>query len=476
MPHITINDQTPRTVFAVGGAPTTGPFNFPFEFFAVSDLKVYIGGVLASYNAAPTLATEYSVTGTAVDGGFEGGFVTIGGNISNTTVVVLRDVPVARTEDFPYPSSTLDIKGLNTALDRAAAIQQQLETRLARTLRQPDADATDLAELPNAASRASKFMAFDAQGQAIVAAGTSANLAPVSGFINGLLDDADAATARGTLGAAPNTAQYLALAADGELTAERVFTPGTGLAASNAGANGAYIVFSEPAFFMRGYLAGLGLANNAGDAANDIDIAAGVCVSDNTPLRWMGLNAALTKRLDAGFVIGTGTGGLDTGAEANSTWYHLHLIGRHDLAITQRARNANVATLTFGAAHGLATGQTVLVRGVGSGAGTSYDGLFTVASAPTGTTITYANAGTNEGAVACAGLADGFDAIFSTSVAGPTMPGGWTSRRRLGAVRNDGARRAPGVPAIRRRFHVQDAAGARRGRDQPRHRARCCAP
>lgn len=44
----------------------------------------------------------------------------------------------------------------------------------------------------------------------------------------------------GTGGGAPETAQYLTLATDGTLTSERVFTPGTGLAGTDAGAGSTY--------------------------------------------------------------------------------------------------------------------------------------------------------------------------------------------------------------------------------------------
>lgn len=43
-----------------------------------------------------------------------------------------------------------------------------------------------------------------------------------------------------TAGVAPNDAQYLTLAASDGLTVERILTPGTGLAGSDAGAGGAY--------------------------------------------------------------------------------------------------------------------------------------------------------------------------------------------------------------------------------------------
>jgi len=59
-----------------------------------------------------------------------------------------------------------------------------------------------------------------------------------------------------------------------------------------------------------------------------------------------------------------------------------------------RARSAsNVATLETDAAHGLIAGNYVTVSGVG---GTGYNGQWLVASAPDGTTITYANTGVEE--------------------------------------------------------------------------------
>ena len=56
------------------------------------------------------------------------------------------------------------------------------------------------------------------------------------------------------------------------------------------------------------------IANNATDASNDIDIAAGACLADEgVPIT---LAAAISKRLDAAWAAGTGEGGLDTGSKA----------------------------------------------------------------------------------------------------------------------------------------------------------------
>jgi len=76
---------------------------------------------------------------------------------------------------------------------------------------------------------------------------------------------------------------------------------------------------------MPGYINGLTLSNNSGDANNDIDIAIGACV-DSSNAYSMVLSSGLTKRLDASWAVGTGNGGLFSGSKANSTWYHVFLI------------------------------------------------------------------------------------------------------------------------------------------------------
>jgi hypothetical protein len=52
-------------------------------------------------------------------------------------------------------------------------------------------------------------------------------------------------------------------------------------------------------------------------------------------------------------------------------------------------RTGNVATVTTGAAHGFAAGEQVIISGVGVG----FDGIHTVASVPTTTTLTFASDG-----------------------------------------------------------------------------------
>jgi hypothetical protein len=122
--------------------------------------------------------------------------------------------------------------------------------------------------------------------------------------------------------------------------------------------------WAAPSAVPRSYLAGLGLANNGADANNDVDIAVGVAraASDDETLT---LASALTKRLDAAWGAGTNQGGLDTGAKAASTWYHVWAIKDPSSGVV--------------------------------------------------------------------------DALFSLSATAPTMPSGYTKKRRIGAIKTDGS-------------------------------------
>ena len=91
------------------------------------------------------------------------------------------------------------------------------------------------------------------------------------------------------------------------------------------------VAHSLQAALPRSYLAGLSLANNGTDPTNDIDIAVGACRDDANAANIV-LASALTKRLDANWVVGTNQGMLDTGAVGNGT-YHLWAIRRSDTGV-----------------------------------------------------------------------------------------------------------------------------------------------
>lgn len=59
------------------------------------------------------------------------------------------------------------------------------------------------------------------------------------------------------------------------------------------------------------------------------------------------------------------------------------------------SRSSNVVTATTKKAHGFLTGQSITVEGVPGGLGTSFNGVFTVASTPSETSLTWSQTGAN---------------------------------------------------------------------------------
>lgn len=135
MAQISIADASPRVQYTVNSTPTTGPWAFAFPFFDLDDVLVYEDAVLQ------TRGVDYSLSGTAVDDGYSAGSVTWLANTSSVTLTFIRDVPVERTTDFPT-SGYFNVASLNTALDKLFAVLQELETKLLRSVKLADTDAS----------------------------------------------------------------------------------------------------------------------------------------------------------------------------------------------------------------------------------------------------------------------------------------------------------------------------------------------
>jgi hypothetical protein len=151
--------------------------------------------------------TDYTVQGV---GGQSGGTVTLLVALPiGFTLTIRREVSIVQETDLRNQGSYF-AENHERVFDRLTKICQQLAEKFNRTLKISKAEvgSETAFTIPAAATRASKFLGFDASGNPIAAAGTSANLGPVSNFIDTLLDDADAATARSTLGV-PSSAQAI---------------------------------------------------------------------------------------------------------------------------------------------------------------------------------------------------------------------------------------------------------------------------
>lgn len=194
MANIEIDDLSPRIAYTATAGQTVFPI--PFAFFSDSDIVVYVNDYLVSDD-------DYAVSG---EGDSDAGsrLVTFDTGLTlDDAVVIVRDIAIERTTFFPT-SGPLQIASLNTLLSRMFAILQQLEDGIVRTLRLAASDPTDNLDIPSASERATKFLAFDAEGAPMVAA--TVTDVPVSAFMQTVLDDSSAGAARATLGITDTTA------------------------------------------------------------------------------------------------------------------------------------------------------------------------------------------------------------------------------------------------------------------------------
>lgn len=183
-----VSDQTPRRAYIAVAAQTV--FTFPFVFFDEGDLVVTVNGVTKA------LSTDYVTSGALED---VGGAVTfIAPMVGGESVVIVRDLEIELTTHIP-PSGPLNIPAVNLQFSKLVAMLQEIATEAIRALLQPDSDAATIGLLPDKATRASKFLAFDANGDPIATAGIGVGTA-VSGFMATVLVAANAAAARSTLG------------------------------------------------------------------------------------------------------------------------------------------------------------------------------------------------------------------------------------------------------------------------------------
>jgi hypothetical protein len=99
----------------------------------------------------------------------------------------------------------------------------------------------------------------------------------------------------------------------------------------------------------RSYLAGLTLSTAGGSST--FSVAAGAA-ADTTNASAMTLAASITKTTTA-WVVGSGSGGLDTGAIANTTWYHVYVIQRTDTGVVDVLFSLSATTPTMPANYTL---------------------------------------------------------------------------------------------------------------------------
>lgn len=185
-----VTEQTP--VVTHNGNGVTTVFAYNYKILAAADMEVTVDGVVK------TLTTDYSVSGVGVDGG--GSVTMVVAPPSGTDNVILRrNMAYSRSNDYQDNGDLLAATA-DEDTDRPIMMVQQLVADIARAMKLPVGVTTDQVIAESAADRDGKLVSFDASGNMMLAAPADFSLTTVSAFIATLLDDADAAAARATLG------------------------------------------------------------------------------------------------------------------------------------------------------------------------------------------------------------------------------------------------------------------------------------
>lgn len=453
--------STTATRITYTGDGTTVAFAVPFAFFAASDLQVVQRVIATGVETILTIATNYTVSG----GNGSTGTVTAVVAPAATVQWTIRRV-TARTQLVDYlTGDAFPAETHERALDRLMAVVQEVEDAVLRSARGPLTDAGTLNELPAAAARASRYLAFDAAGQPI-AASTTPGTAVVSVFGASLIDDANAAAARTTLGlgalATATTVGTADIAANSVNTTKlaREGVSGQVLTSNGAGADPSWQTPAAGAAVPSGAILDFaGLTAPAGYLLCD-----GAAVSRTTfATLWGLLNASATVTItiaSPGVVTWTGhtlkngdpvrlstTGALPTGLGTGITYFVVNAATntfqlaatRGGTAINTSGTQSGTQTAIF-APHGHGDGSTTFnvpdLRGrVAAGrddmGGTAANRLTTAGAGISGVTLGDAG-GTQTHTLAIGEIpahthSGGFGSNGSTAGTNDTFSGTWTA-------------------------------------------------
>jgi hypothetical protein len=168
------------------GNGSTTVFALPVLVYASAHVKVYLDNVLQ--------ATGYAVSADLGDpAGVDVTFDVA--PAADVLITLLREVPLTQTSTFAV-AGAFPAKTVEKNLDLAAMADQQLSGDVDRVLRQPPGDIAPISDIPAKAARASKFLAFNANGDPIAGVGTPPAIVPFAV----ISDYADFATAVSTIG------------------------------------------------------------------------------------------------------------------------------------------------------------------------------------------------------------------------------------------------------------------------------------
>lgn len=219
---MTLTATIPKQTF--DGDGVTASFPILFTFWSVNDLRV----ILTDANAVDTdwtKGSQYNIT-TVGSAPFSGGTLVVIVSPNDFTpqtgekLTILSDRADSQESSLPLGGPLPSIS-IETALDQLTRLTQQRTEELSRTMKfAPSEAATSQGDIPALSLRKSTFAAYDANGVPISAAGTSANLGPVTPFVDTLLDDPDELIAKQTLKTFLNNTRTTTLVTEPQVVAD----------------------------------------------------------------------------------------------------------------------------------------------------------------------------------------------------------------------------------------------------------------
>ena len=165
-----VNDQTPRVQYTATASQTV--FAYPFLIFNKADITVEVNGTIQ------TVDTDYTVSDV---GTITGGNVTL--SVASTTgdiVTIYRSMALDRDTDYQDGGDFL-ATDVNRDFNRLWLAIQQVIEKAGRSLEYAVDDIVGTIALPVKASRAGKYLGFDANERAIWLLGRKPLRVPAGG-------------------------------------------------------------------------------------------------------------------------------------------------------------------------------------------------------------------------------------------------------------------------------------------------------
>ena len=198
---MTVSSSTNRVTYAGNGSTTVFPYTY--KIFDQDDLTVILRAANGT-ETVQTITSQYTVSGVGNAGG--GNVTMLTAPASGTTLVILREQDLVQELDI-VPNDPFPADSLEGALDKLTFMVQQHEETLGRSLkvsRTTTITSPEFTEDP--ATRANKFLSFDASGDLFVADTTDGGVA-VSTYMETFLQSSDSPTAFTYLGVTSSAAE-----------------------------------------------------------------------------------------------------------------------------------------------------------------------------------------------------------------------------------------------------------------------------